>query len=240
MAITIECQCGKRYHTKDEYAGRKTRCPSCHEVIRIGRSGNGEHSATSSARPSLPRVAAPTRHLDDAFHEPAQHHPLNAEQLDVLKETEMYRRRIRNAASCYRVEFLGCLISTVVSLLITGLFAGIGPAGPEIGGILAVMVVGLGLAVLFFVARRATWQCHGWAPMLMLILHALGAGFYLLVGVVAASTDQQDGQYMLLAFACISLIPGTVAILSFRAWAAIPEFLDEPAWSQEALLYCGL
>src|SRR4051794_27375237 len=35
MAIQVSCQCGKQLRVKDEYAGRKGKCPACGGVIQI-------------------------------------------------------------------------------------------------------------------------------------------------------------------------------------------------------------
>ncbi len=35
MPIDVRCACGKEYHFKDEYAGRRAKCPACGQVARI-------------------------------------------------------------------------------------------------------------------------------------------------------------------------------------------------------------
>lgn len=35
MSIKVNCRCGKRIAAKDEYAGRKVRCPACQNLLRI-------------------------------------------------------------------------------------------------------------------------------------------------------------------------------------------------------------
>ncbi len=35
MPIAVRCACGKEYHFKDEYAGRRAKCPACGQVVRI-------------------------------------------------------------------------------------------------------------------------------------------------------------------------------------------------------------
>jgi hypothetical protein len=35
MAISFACECGKSLRTKDEFAGRRTRCPSCGTVLVV-------------------------------------------------------------------------------------------------------------------------------------------------------------------------------------------------------------
>jgi hypothetical protein len=35
MAISVACECGKKYRVKDSLAGKKIRCADCSELIRI-------------------------------------------------------------------------------------------------------------------------------------------------------------------------------------------------------------
>jgi len=35
MAIVVGCRCGRKFKTKDEYAGRQAKCPACGEVLDI-------------------------------------------------------------------------------------------------------------------------------------------------------------------------------------------------------------
>jgi len=35
MPIAVRCACGKEYRFKDEYAGRRAKCPACGQVVRI-------------------------------------------------------------------------------------------------------------------------------------------------------------------------------------------------------------
>src|ERR1039458_5799030 len=35
MSILVSCQCGKRFKTADQYAGKKTRCPGCGVALTI-------------------------------------------------------------------------------------------------------------------------------------------------------------------------------------------------------------
>lgn len=40
MTIAITCTCGKRYKAKDQYAGKKAKCPHCHASILIPFGGD--------------------------------------------------------------------------------------------------------------------------------------------------------------------------------------------------------
>ena len=35
MSLEVTCQCGRRFHTKEEYAGKKAKCPGCGNVLLI-------------------------------------------------------------------------------------------------------------------------------------------------------------------------------------------------------------
>jgi hypothetical protein len=50
MAIEFNCTCGKTLAAKDEFAGRKLRCPKCHTILTIPQ---------PSAMPKTPVVAPP-------------------------------------------------------------------------------------------------------------------------------------------------------------------------------------
>src|SRR5262249_51799963 len=52
--IRFRCACGKQFQVQAEYAGRKTKCPSCGEPVVIPKTG-------SQARPPRP----PADGLDD-------------------------------------------------------------------------------------------------------------------------------------------------------------------------------
>lgn len=54
MSIQIQCGCGKRLKVKDEYAGKRTRCPSCDTAVIIPKLSK---AAISAAAPSAPRTS---------------------------------------------------------------------------------------------------------------------------------------------------------------------------------------
>lgn len=49
MAISFVCSCGKKMAAKDEFAGRRLRCPECQCVVTIPKAGSGQ-----IATPRLP------------------------------------------------------------------------------------------------------------------------------------------------------------------------------------------
>jgi hypothetical protein len=69
MAIRFSCECGKRFTAKDEYAGRRSRCPSCGRDVVIPSRTDPERSGPPSpkitpflyCRACHERVDRPTR-----------------------------------------------------------------------------------------------------------------------------------------------------------------------------------
>ncbi|MCI0683845.1 MAG: hypothetical protein L0Y71_17200 [Gemmataceae bacterium] len=49
MAIEFRCECGKSLRAKDEFGGRKIRCPQCAEVVRIPLPEADDHPETPPA-----------------------------------------------------------------------------------------------------------------------------------------------------------------------------------------------
>ncbi|MGB2796583.1 MAG: hypothetical protein WBD52_11805, partial [Phycisphaerae bacterium] len=51
MPIAVRCACGKEYKFKDQYAGRRAKCPACGQVVRIpGARPAGRPSSHSPLR----------------------------------------------------------------------------------------------------------------------------------------------------------------------------------------------
>ncbi len=52
MAITFSCECGKQMTAKDEFAGRKIKCPKCGKVVRIpAQAADEEEESPQTLRP---------------------------------------------------------------------------------------------------------------------------------------------------------------------------------------------
>jgi hypothetical protein len=47
MPISVTCACGKAYHFKDEFAGRRAKCSACGQVVVIP----GQHVQPGSSQP---------------------------------------------------------------------------------------------------------------------------------------------------------------------------------------------
>lgn len=73
--ITFHCaHCGHRVKVKDEYAGKKGRCPSCREILAIPEESEDARSDTASAAEPLPALGA----SDEPPEQPPQHDPIDA------------------------------------------------------------------------------------------------------------------------------------------------------------------
>ena len=51
MAITFACECGKQMQAKDEFAGRRMKCPACQRVVTIPGAVAAPGPATPAASP---------------------------------------------------------------------------------------------------------------------------------------------------------------------------------------------
>jgi len=63
MSIAFECSCGKKMSAKDEFAGRRLRCPDCQRVVTIPKStaaGMMPLPANPIKAPSSQLLAQPT------------------------------------------------------------------------------------------------------------------------------------------------------------------------------------
>ena len=61
MAIAFACTCGKKLKTRDEFAGRKIKCPACQEIVTIPSgtlSPVSSPSALETTAPWTPEAAA--------------------------------------------------------------------------------------------------------------------------------------------------------------------------------------
>jgi hypothetical protein len=93
-----------------------------------------------------------------------------------------------------------------------------------------------GLTALYYFAWKGTVRSQAWAPLTMGILFSLGALFY--VGMIALAQSNSrggDATAILIGGSFGVLLVGAFAYVSFRAYAAIPQYLRQPAWCQELL-----
>src|SRR5262249_50842261 len=57
--IRLTCPCGKRLQTKDEYAGRRIRCPGCKRDLVVEASSQQVESAAPARRRPAPGATRP-------------------------------------------------------------------------------------------------------------------------------------------------------------------------------------
>jgi len=75
MPIRVTCACGKAYHFKDEFAGRRAKCPACGQVVQIpSRPAGAQSQAPTPATAQTPLAAG------------AASPPTAMEEADVLKK----------------------------------------------------------------------------------------------------------------------------------------------------------
>jgi len=60
VAIQFRCACGKQMQAKEEFAGRKYRCPQCAKIVRIPTpKAKQQPAAPVAAKPATPPLAKP-------------------------------------------------------------------------------------------------------------------------------------------------------------------------------------
>ena len=57
MPIRVSCACGKAYQFKDEFAGRRAKCPACGGIVVICSTGGSEARPAKSAQAEAPNQA---------------------------------------------------------------------------------------------------------------------------------------------------------------------------------------
>jgi len=233
MSFTIECECGKRFRGREEYVGRRMRCPACGRLLTI------QPAKLKTEETVRPRITPPPARANHMAPETEQtHSPLNEQQLEILKETERFRCRIRQAAILFRVQFVAHIVFSVIFVLIV-LFALFGGGADEAVGLIIGAIIYIGITCFLGAAYKATWECRTWAPMTLMIINLLFVVFMIFAAVISSKDTRTTG-FEVIAVLCMASIPAILAIIGFRAWAAIPEFLNQPKWCQEALFHCNL
>ena len=73
MTITFHCDCGKRLNAKDEYVGKRARCPQCGKTVTVPAVQSGESAdLEADARPTRRRKASPTASPEEPTREKQQ------------------------------------------------------------------------------------------------------------------------------------------------------------------------
>lgn len=167
--------------------------------------------------------------------------PLADHQLADLRQTELLRRRIRHAAVATRFVFwltaIGAVINWVQFFILLGLGPRRGPPAEAVLLMLLVLLIATGLPVLYFLAQAATVKCRRWGPLTVAILQTIGiAIIVVLMFVSLANVRADEVAVVVLVFPLLTLVPAIIAILNYLAFAAIPAYLNQPVWCQEALI----
>ena len=163
--------------------------------------------------------------------------PLDDAQVAQFDAALKLRKRIDGAASLFRLLFLIIAIADVAGIFVALAMVS-NPRGPA-GAMIGIFVGGLfyaGLTALYYFAWKGTVRSQAWAPLTMGILFSLGALFY--VGMIALAQSNSrggDATAILIGGSFGVLLVGAFAYVSFRAYAAIPRYLRQPAWCQELL-----
>jgi hypothetical protein len=163
--------------------------------------------------------------------------PLDDAQVAQFDAALKLRKRIDGAASLFRLLFLIIAIADVAGIFVALAMVS-NPRGPA-GAMIGIFVGGLfyaGLTALYYFAWKGTVRSQAWAPLTMGILFSLGALFY--VGMIALAQSNSrggDATAILIGGSFGVLLVGAFAYVSFRAYAAIPQYLRQPAWCQELL-----
>lgn len=58
MAIDFECACGKKLKSKDEYAGKKTKCPVCGAALLVPQTAAKQAAAAAAAAASAAETSS--------------------------------------------------------------------------------------------------------------------------------------------------------------------------------------
>jgi hypothetical protein len=163
--------------------------------------------------------------------------PLDDARVAAFVETMKLRKKVTAASQLYRALFLLGIIASAIFLLVVPFVLLGGPrgrsgaAGAEII-IPAALIVGL--TILYFFAWRSTAQSRRWAPLTMGIISIAGIALNVLSMVITAATgNPTEAAAAMMAGVLGSILPAIFAVVSFRAWSAIPRYLAEPAWCQE-------
>src|SRR5438874_10778897 len=91
MAIITPCACGKKLRTKDDFAGKRIKCPSCGTVLTVPQHAEDQPliDAADDEQDTVELSAEQTRNLP-AAKEPFWVHPQGSDNLVALSDTAVY------------------------------------------------------------------------------------------------------------------------------------------------------
>jgi hypothetical protein len=167
--------------------------------------------------------------------------PLDDPHVAQFQEAVKLRKRVSGAANLYRALLLFSTIGAVAFLMIsisTIAFSNRSP-GAETWGTLMIGGASLGFVALYFFAARATTRSHRWAPLTMFIIY-LAVMVLEVFGLLVNSGARRTPVEATIGMVLTLVFCGAFAAVSWRAFAAIPKYLRQPAWCQELIVKAGL
>lgn len=165
--------------------------------------------------------------------------PLDDTRVGYFEETVRLRKRISSAASLYKslMALIAIGLAVVLPVMIFSVASGGGRRNPFLvtTPIVGVMV---GFGVLYYFAYRATRKSQRWAPLTMFIIFILSGIFQIVTTAITASVSNTSAPIPMLIV--VLLFSFGFAVISWRAVAAIPAYLAQPAWCQELVVKSGI
>jgi hypothetical protein len=172
---------------------------------------------------------------------PVDEWPLNDDQLHVLAEAALMRRRIDAGAGLARLlGALAAIATAIFGVVMIVSFATSGPQtrgfnGPTFGGIL--LLYG-GIATLYFVCAGAMKKHKSWGALVLTILSgiALAMTLFSVLMVAATSRDPAATSGAMIGGIIGGLIGFAFFWCWFQAYRSTGKLLGMPVWAQEAVV----
>lgn len=146
MPIRVNCQCGKSYNFKDEFAGRKLKCSQCGVNLQVG-SAPSTQTAIDRSSPSDPVFSQNKFLLRQKVWTIAQKYDICDEQGNPILYIERPAHLLRNVAALLG----GALAGLMACILLLTLVAVV----PESVGAFLVILAVLSLFIVAFVVAIA-------------------------------------------------------------------------------------
>jgi hypothetical protein len=170
--------------------------------------------------------------------------PLDDARVQCFEQTVKLRKRVMAAARLYHLMLLLAVIFAVVMVIVGLATVATAPArGRQWGMFLAMLIPGgffVGLCVLYYFSWRGTTRSQRWAPLTMFILFLIGTAVNISGCVLATAATGPAGASQAVASAIGLIFTVAFAVVSWRAFAVIPQYLLQPAWCQELIVKANL
>ncbi len=173
--------------------------------------------------------------------------PLDEPHMQQFEQAVKLRKKISAAAGLYRALLLlsGISLGIFIPLMIFSVGVSHGPQSMATVPLAIFSAAIGGFTVLYYFANRATRRSQAWAPLTMFIIYVLTILVQILGAVATASKAGAPGSP---SDAAPQLVGGVVgiafeiafAVVSWRAFTAIRQYLTQPAWCQELIVKAGL